>query len=190
MVKYLIKMMAILIFLLSLSSCTPSANTIAPDVYFKGPDKFDTSNTKVYSGSDIDIKSVSLGSSGFSFFYLRFTQSDDLETWQAWTLFSGKDWIFVNKIKFLVDKDIFEFDSLPEPIRKVGEPLGGSNISERNMFTISPKFCKAILSASTISVRLIGQSSYIDRDLNKDDIQKLTNFISYVDTKVSRTKLK
>jgi len=189
MVKYFIKMIPILFVLVSLTSCLPSANTIAPDVYFKGPDKFDTNNTKVYSGSDVDIKSVTFGSSGFSFFYLRFTQSDDLESWQAWTLFSSKDWIFVNKIKFLVDKDVYEFDSLPEPIRKVGDPLGGSDISERNIFIISPKFCKAILSANAISVRLIGQNSYIDRDLSKNDIQKLTNFISYVDTKVSRTKL-
>ncbi len=189
MVKYLIKMMPILFILALLYSCVPSANTIAPDVYFKGPDKFDTNNTKVYSGSDINIKSVTFGSTGFAFFYLRFTQSDELETWQAWTLFSSKDWMFVDKIKFLVDKEVYEFDSLSEPIRKVGGELGGSDISERNIFIISSKFCKAILSANAMSVRLIGQNSYIDRDLSKEDIQKLTNFISYVDTKVSRTKL-
>ena len=189
MVKFAIKIMLPSIFLVLLTSCVPSANTIAPDVYFKGPDKFDTQNTKTYSGSDIDIKSVTFGSSGFSFFYLRFMQSDNLETWQVWTLFSGKDWMFVNKIKFLVNKDIFEFNTMSDPIRKVSDPLGGSNISERNQFIISPQFCKAVLSANEISVRLIGKNLYIERDLSKNDIQKLANFITYIDTKVSRTKL-
>lgn len=190
MAKLFIKLILLFTSLVSLTSCFSSANTIAPDVYFKGPDKFDTQNTNTYSGSDVDIKSVTFGGgSSFSFFYLRFTQSDSIELWQVRTLFSGKDWIFVNKIKFLVDKDVYEFDSMPEPIRKVGDALGGSDISENNIFIVSPKFCKAILAANAVSVRLIGKDSYIDRDLSKNDIQKLSNFISYVDTKVSRTKL-
>ena len=189
MVKSSIKMMPLLIFLILLTSCGPSANMIAPDVYFKGPDKFDTQNTKVYFGSNIDIESVTLGGDGFSFFHLRFAQSDDIESWQVLTLYSGKNWIFVNKIKFLVGKEVFEFDSMPDPIREVGDPLGGSDVSERNIFITSPKFCKAILSANAISIRLIGQNFYVDRDLNKNDIQQLTNFITYVDTKVSRSKL-
>jgi len=190
MFKLSIKIILVFISLVSLNSCIPSANTIAPDVYFKGPDKFDTNNTKTYWSSTITINSPMFGISNIiSFYYLRFAQADSLETWQVKTLFAAKDWIFVNKIKFLIDKDIFEFDSVPKPIRKVGDPLGGSDISERNIFIVTPKFCKAILLANVISVRLIGENSYIDRDLSKSDIQQMRNFINYVDSNVARTKL-
>lgn len=188
MIKFMTKILpSFIITLILIISCTSSKNMISPDVYLKGTDKFDTQNSTTYYSSDIDIQPVTFGGSGFSFFHFRFTQVKNNEYYQIKTLFSSNDWIFVEKIKFLVNKNFFEFNSLPDPIRKVGGPLGDNNIYEWNLFKVNPTFYKAIISANSVSVRLIGENSYIERDLDKKDIKKLTNFISYIFSKTIKT---
>lgn len=189
MLKYLLKTILLSVSLVFLSSCSSSLKLISEDVYLLNPDKFDSPNTKNYAGSTVDIKPNTFGGIGFSFFRLRFTQLENIEAWQIRTIYSSEKWLFVEKVKILVDKDIYEFNSMSNPIREVGYPLGGSDVYENNLFIINSKICKAILSANEMSIRLIGQNFYIDRDLSKDDIHKLKNFIAYIDTKVSRTKL-
>jgi hypothetical protein len=185
MVKLSIKIILLAISTLYLSSCMSSNMTsISEDVYLVKPDKFNPPNTKIYVGSMIDIKPVTFGSSGFSQFRLRYEQSNGQTAWVINSIFSDDSWIFVRKIKFLVNNNIYEFNSMSNPFREVGYPLGGSNCYEENNFIINNDFSKVILAANQISIRLIGGNFYIDRDLSNQDIQKLKNFITYIESKI------
>jgi hypothetical protein len=186
-----IKTILLSICVFCLTSCSSSNNLISKDVYLANPDKFNP-NTKIYYGSSISIIPYSIGG-GFLMaeLNLRFEQVKSYETWLINTDYGGKEWMFVNKIKFIVNNDFYDFDSIQNPIREVRTLLGDSYCSETNYFIITPKFCSLVLSANKMSVRLIGQNSYKDYDFSKEEIQKLKNFITYIATNVAnKNKLK
>ena len=187
MIKIFVKVLLSLVLVLNFFSCSSAIKSIAPDVYVnKTKDKFDTSNSELFFGSTIDIKPVTFGSSGFSNFRLRFEKVGSEEVWFVRTVLVNSSWIFVSKIKFLVDNNVYEFNSMNNPFREVGYPLGGTDIYEENLFIVSSKLIKAIESAKQISVRLNGESYYFDNDLNMKDIQKMKNFITYINKNVSK----
>jgi len=187
-IKIFIKVVFIIVLVINFTSCSSAIKSIAPDVYVnKTKDKFDTTDSELFFGSNIDIKPVTLGSSVFSNFRLRFEKVGDIETWLVRTVLINKNWVFVRKIKFLVDNNVYEFISMNNPFRKVGYPLGGTDIYEENLFIVSPELIKAFETANQVSVRLNGESYYYDNDLSKKDIQKIKNFISYIRKNVSKT---
>ena len=181
------KLILLTISLLLLMACASNLDLISEDVYLAQPDKF-SPDTELYAGSKINIKPVTFGGSGFSEFRLSFQQNAHIEIWALRSYYLGKEWLFVNRIKFLVDEDIYEFESDSNPFRKVGYPLGGSDVYEENNFIITTEFCHRILTANKVSVRIIGRNLYIDRDLSLEDITKLRNFIKYINEKILTNK--
>ena len=180
-----IKMILLSVCLVYLTSCSSSRNLISKDVYLANQDKFNP-NTNIYYGSSISIiPNVFGGGFYMAELRLRFEKDGNFEAWLISTDYTGEKWMFVNKIKFIVNDDFYNFETMPEPNRKVGTLLGDSYVSEGNFFIITPKFCNAVLVANKMSIRLIGKDIYRDYDFSKEEIQKLKNFITYITTKVS-----
>ena len=77
--------------------------------------------------------------------------------------FVGSDWLFIDKIDFLIDDDeVITFNV--EPNRKVNK-LFTVSCTENSINTVSSEFIDKILNAKTVKVKICGKSNFIKFDL-------------------------
>lgn len=171
----------VLMFLfLFLWGCTATKFGIFKSAY----DKFNP-NREYYFTSLFDIKRFSFfGSSGSSWFQLEFSQSNNTHHWFIRTKFYDKDWLFVEKIIFLIDTVGYDFVSNPGSVREVRTMLGEVFVWEENTFTASKAFFEALANTKSVSVRLVGRHYYQQRELSIEDIHNARAFFIYIETTI------
>jgi hypothetical protein len=130
-----------------------------------------------YFSSAVSIKTTQFIDPSWSFFRVHFAKVDSEDIWYFETTYSASDWLFVNTLKFVVDGNIYSWESQPNPTRKVND-----GIMETNLFIVNEQFINSLKTANNIIVRLSGDKYYIDKTLTADDIHNIKWFINYVDS--------
>ena len=154
------KISLLFILLLMLSSCaTTTTNIDVPGVFLQEPDAF-SQGLKKYKSNSFYIKNIEFSNPGFSTGSLFFMKSGVKELRSIQTMYFSPDWIFANKIKFLIDgADVYEYTSEPNPIREVD----GKYVEERNLFIVPSKLFQRILYSNSVRVRLVGSHYYVEK---------------------------
>jgi hypothetical protein len=142
------------------------------EIFRKESDKFDPDNDK-YVSSSIWIKESSFGSRGWSQFRIYYSIRDSNISYSIGAEYFSEDWMFIGEIKFLVDKDIFHYYSNLNPLREVRSFGTSSYVYEENRFVVGNDLFDAITNCKRISIRLMGEHYYQDRDLSMENIDYL-----------------
>ena len=129
-----------------------------------------------YLSSAITVKNVQLMNPSFALLQVHSISNAAAQTWMMTTHYTGSDWLFVEELKFVIDGEVYEFPSEPNPIREVGS----GDVTEKNRFLITGAFLNAFTGAGVAAVRLQGQHYYVGRDLSPEDIHNIGWFRDYV----------
>jgi len=157
--------------------------------YLANPDPF-SPDVVHYFSSPLDINEISFWhNTGFSHFEIHHLQSPSGVIWFISTIYNSSDWLFVEKLKFLVDGKVFEFQSSPNPKRETGV-MGDAYVQETNQFTLSNDLIAAVKNAKSITIRLAGNHYYQDRVMPQADITNVQWFISQMEDIESGNKEK
>lgn len=176
------------IIILSLPSCVSDLELISEDVYLLKPDKSNP-NTKTYEGSLIYLKPTN------NYYHtvemrLGFVKAKNKETWVVKTVYSNySGWWYIDKVGFCLDNARYcEFNSQPNALRLVNYPA--DNIYyEENIFILNQKLCCALLKAKQLSITFVNRyDGLLEGYLEKEDLEKLKNFINYIDSRVLSQK--
>jgi hypothetical protein len=157
------------------------------NVYTAKKDPF--APNKVHYFSDvIHIKEVEFGSSSWSFMRFNYIDRNNSSNWFIDTTYSGKEWLFIKQIKFLVDGDVFIIDSLRNPKREVGI-MGTSGVLEENRFIVSKDLMTSLSKASSATIRLVGDHYYQEHVLTPTEIGLIRWLNEYITSEINSSKV-
>ena len=109
------------------------------------------------------IKRVNDATYNSLYFIYTFNKKENYKGYAIKNEFVGSDWLFIDKIDFLIDDDeVITFNV--EPNRKVNK-LFTVSCTENSINTISSEFIDKILNAKTVKVKICGKSNFIKFDL-------------------------
>jgi hypothetical protein len=180
------KLIALMFSVLILGGCASNSYSDF-NVYTAKQDPF-APNEVHYFSDVIHIKEVEFGSSSWSFMRFNYIDRNDSSNWLIDTTYSGKDWLFIKQIKFLVDGDVFTIDSLGNPKREVGV-MGTSNVLEENRFIISEDLMTSLSKASTATIRLVGDHYYQEHVLTPKEIWLIKWLNEYITSEINSSKV-
>lgn len=181
--KRILVLITKLIATISIATIVGCASTSEFSAFQAEHDKFNP-DTVHYFSSTIDIKDVEFGKSGFSFFRLNYTKTNNNKVWYISTTYNSDTWLFIQTLSFVVDGKIYTFKSEPSPTREIGS-LGDVYIQETNQFILSDAFVLNLLKAQAVTLRLEGEHYYQDKTLSAADIKNMTWFVNYVNGKIA-----
>ncbi|EGR1560409.1 hypothetical protein D6L41_02550 [Vibrio alginolyticus] len=177
------KIIAFIISAFILGGCA-SNNYTDFNVYIKNKDPF-YPNQMHYFSDVLHIKRVEFGSPSLSFMRFNYVKDNDISSWFISTTYSGKDWLFVEQIKFVVDNKVFTLKSLKNPKREVGY-MGTTNVLEKNRFMTPEELMSALSKASSITVRLVGKHYYQEHVLTPTEIGLIKWLHKYITSEIKR----
>lgn len=127
----------------------------------------------------IRIKNVQPMDKTYAMFRMNYTSMGDQDAWSLSTIYNGGSWLLVRSIRFEVDGQQFEFDSLPDPVREIGKIAAGE-ATEQNIFTVPESFLLALGQADEASVLLIGDNERVGRKLSPRDLHNIGWYVQHV----------
>lgn len=148
--------------------------------YLKNPDSMNPNHVTYFTDVLFLSESASL-----SFEATRY--EDGVIRWYLKTEYSGKDWIFVNKLSFNIDGRIYHFDSKHNQREVL--TTGKVRVWESNFFTVSPEFMTKLANSTSAIVRVSGKNYYVEDNI-KNDLWKVKWFVVYAsDMLTKKTEL-
>lgn len=144
-----------------------------------------------YFSDPIEIKENKLFTldSGSSFFQIHHAQTSSNIVWYLTTEYFSEHWLFIQKIRFLIDGKIYDFQSEPYPKHEISN-LGGVWVEETNLFIITDELINAIKNANSIRIRLEGNNYYQERVLSENDLKYMKWFLNDMNIVESEAKEK
>jgi len=127
----------------------------------------------------IRIKNVQPMDKSYAMFRMNYTSMGQQGAWSLSTIYNGGNWLLVRSLRFEVDGQLFEFDSLPDPVREIGKIAAGE-ATEQNIFTVPESFLLALSRADEASVLLIGDNERVGRRLSARDLHNIAWYVQHV----------
>lgn len=143
-------------------------------------DKFSESKTTWYvpkdKGESINSPNDHWDHSSFGFYLYFGTFDNGLSPIHMVIDFTDYDWLFINKLKFLIDGEVIEY----RPKKMKTNTLYGGKISEDSdeIVTISNrKLISKLLTADTVEVKIEGRQNYKEKQLSEEQILNIKRTI-------------
>lgn len=139
---------------------------------YRSNDQFNPDIEK-YLTSKIELRITSLT---FSISYATFEYVRNANLFYVLIDYEANNWLFIEKLIFLVNSNRIEIIPCSEPIRDVF----GTRIAERVKFKINDDFINEIIKAqdSDIYVRIEGDQYYTDRIIKNKDVKNIILFFN------------
>ncbi|MEZ9910648.1 hypothetical protein AB4371_19655 [Vibrio sp. 10N.261.51.A3] len=153
-----------------------SASTSDFKAYLKNPDLMKPNSVTYFTDTLLLSNSASLN--------FEATRNETGKIfWVLKTEYAGKDWIFVDRLSFNIDGEVYQFDSTHDQREVLG--AGKVRVWERNLFITSPEFMTKLANASDVTTRVSGSNYYVEDNI-KNELWKVKWFVIHASNMLTK----